>query len=73
MTELERLKNQLAAIEGKPFSGVQSVRMGNDQVTYRTADEMIKLMEYMRSRIAELESGSLAGPVRYSLARFVCR
>lgn len=73
MTELERMKSQLSSMEGKPFSGVQSVRFGDEQVTYRTADELIKLMEYMRARIAELESAGTPRSVRYSLARFVCR
>lgn len=71
-TELETLKGQLQAMEAAQLSNVLSVRFEDQQVTYRSADDMIKMMEYLRRRISQLEN-PLANRTRYSVARFTCR
>lgn len=71
-TELEKLKANLATLEASQMSNVLSVRFEDQQVTYRSVDEMIKAMEYMRRRIHQLEN-PLAAKTRFSVARFTCR
>lgn len=71
-TEIETLRGQLTSMESAQLSGVLSVRFEDQQVTYRSADDMIKMMEYLRRRIRELENAS-ANRSRYSVARFSCR
>jgi len=69
---IEQLRIQLAALEAAQLSSVLSVRFEDQQVTYRTADDMIKVIEYLRRRIYQLENPH-AARTRYSVARFTCR
>lgn len=71
-TELELLRTQLAALDSKMPSDVQSVRFEDQQITYQTVKEQIEAREYLRRRIRELENAA-AGRTRYSVARFSCR
>lgn len=71
-TELELLRTQLTTLEAAQVSNVQSVRFEDQQVTYKSADDMIKQMDYLRRRIAQLENAA-ANRSRFSVARFTCR
>lgn len=70
-TELERLKAQLAAMQALPL-GVLSVRFEDQQVTYSSADDLIKAMEYLRKKISQIENPG-APRARVALADFRCR
>jgi hypothetical protein len=70
--DLESLKIQLASLEQAQLSSVLSVRFEDQQVTYRSAEDMIKVIEYLRRRIYQLENPH-AARTRYSVARFTCR
>lgn len=69
---LDDMRLQLAELERRAAGAVSSVRTPEQQVTYRTTDEMIKAMNYLRARIAELECPE-ASSFRPALARFVCK
>ena len=71
-TELERMKTQLAALESAQLSNVQSIRWEDQQITYRSVEEMITAIQYLRRRIYQLENPH-ATRTRYSVARFTCR
>lgn len=71
-TEVEQLKAQLSKLESRPFTGAQTVRFGDQQVTYRSAEDLIKLMDYLRRRIDELQVPT-ASRVSFALADFRCQ
>lgn len=71
-TEVDLLKAQLARLQSRPFSGAETVRFGDQSVTYRSVDDMIKLMDYLRRRIDELQVPT-ASRVSVALADFRCQ
>ena len=55
MATLAQLKTRRDALQAALDSGVLSLREGDKQVTYRTAEEMARRLEALAREIAELE------------------
>lgn len=69
----EQIQAQINALECAMGRNVLSVQFADERVQYRSVQEMIAQLEYLRGRLTKIQQPAGQSSLRYSLARFNCR
>ncbi|ATO57148.1 phage head-tail joining protein [Bartonella sp. 1-1C] len=66
---LESLKKRREQIEEALYSGAQSVRHGDKQVSNRSVEELRRALEMLNTQIADLEGRKSASVFYFNISR----